>query len=449
MHFSKTIALKLVVLFLMVASLVEAVVEGKKNSPTFSSKLVLEKIRDERDYLLRQENPRWHAFFKKYDAARDRADNDVKTIYTASSLWTLLRMNDLERDERIVREIRPIARFLLSMQVKDGEQRGAFYYSRDAATGVRQERLVVGTASKTIFTLLQMYRRTHDRIYLVSAQRAGDWLVRRTAPDGRVFPVVRKSRDGVWKTFHGQSVLYSGQTLTALSRLYLVDPKPAYKLAADRIATRLLAQAEKSRYFIGDEFRRPNTVSTSWLAMAFLSYRQINPAPEYREAVYRATREILRHQIREKANPVAEGRYSDTKASSGNGWINEVMVEVYRQCLADIEQIKKTATTGAPRFHQTKSDIFLSTPQAPFDSAQTIRPTRVDLVQTKSDVAQAIPRTVRWLIQNIYADQNSRLLPNPARARGGSIRNSIEASVRTDAVCHTANSLIGFLDLLL
>lgn len=367
--------------------------------------LIRQKIREQRDYLLRQMHPHHHAFFKRYDARLDQADPDLRTIYTASSLWTLLLMNDLEKDERIVSRIRPIARFLLSMQVKDGDHRGAFYYSKNSSTGKNRARLVVGTASKTIFTLLELYRRTGNKKYLRAAQNAGDWLVRQTVADGRVFPVVRKSRGGQWKTLTPQSVLYSGQVLTALSRLYQVTPKSEYRNAADRIAVRLLKQAEDSRYFVGDEFRPPNTISTSWLAMAFLSYSHINPDPAYRRAVYLASHKLIEYQIRDFSNILDDGRYKDTKASSGNGWINEVLVEVYRQSAAD---------------------------------------GRLD----SDDYTRAVTRTTRWLIQNMYSYENSYHIPNPARARGGSIRDSVEEAVRTDAVCHGGNSLIGYLDIL-
>lgn len=372
---------------------------------TLDARLVREKIREQKNYLLRQLDPKLHAFFKRYDARIDTAETDLRTIYTASALWTLLLANDLERDERIVRQIRPIADFLLGMQVPDGDNAGAFYYSIDRLTGQKRPRLVVGTASKTIFTLLELHRRLRDPRYLLAAERAGDWLIRQTEPDGRVLPVVSQTPSGKWRTSKSQSVLYSGQVLTALSRLYTATGKPEYKEAADRIAARLLAKARESRFFVGDDFRQPNTVSTSWLAMAFLSYSRITPDRAYREAVYSAAQALIRLQIRDFSDILNDGRYADTWATSGNGWMNEVLVEVYRQSVADGRE-------DGP------------------------------------DYLRAVTRSTRWLIQNIYSYENSYHIPNPDRARGGSIRNSVEEAVRTDAVCHGGNSLIGYWQIL-
>ena len=63
------------------------------------------------------------------------------------------------------------------------------------------------------------------------------------------------------------------------------------------------------------------------------------------------------------------------------------------------------------------------------------------------DYAKSMNRGTRWLIQNIYSPENSYHIPNPLRAQGGSIRDSKEETVRTDAVCHGGNSLVGVLGL--
>jgi hypothetical protein len=86
----------------------------------------------------------------------------------------------------------------------------------------------------------------------------------------------------------------------------------------------------------------------------------------------------------------------DIWATSGNVWMNEVLVPIHDRC-----------------------EMFRA----------------------------AIQRTARGLIQNTYSPENSCHLPNPERARGGSIRNDQVEQVCTDAVCHAANSLIGLLPL--
>ena len=64
-------------------------------------KLIKKKILEQKEYLLRQMDHTYFAFFKRYDALNDTPDKDLRTIYTASSLWTLMQLNDFQKDERI------------------------------------------------------------------------------------------------------------------------------------------------------------------------------------------------------------------------------------------------------------------------------------------------------------------------------------------------------------
>jgi len=105
-----------------------------------------------------------------------------------------------------------------------------------------------------------------------------------------------------------------------------------------------------------------------------------------------------------KPNILEDGRYFDTCATSGNGWMNEVLVPVYQRCIA----------TRQPRCEQFRANL---------------------------------DRTARWLIQNTYSPENSVQIPNPDRAHGGAIGKEKVEQVRTDALCHAANSLIGMLRL--
>lgn len=377
-------------------------------------------IREQKEYLLRNYDRAHFAFFKLYDARNDAPENRLRTIYTASGLWTLLQMNDFEPDPRIQALIGPMTDYLLSMQVTQGEHKGAFYYSYYPATQRKERRLVVGTASKTIFTLLDLYRRSGDARLLASARAAGDWLLTRVGPRGWVYPVVKWS-DGkkrYWE-IQNQSVLYSSQTLSALSRLAKVTGEARYLDAATRVAGRLVRISRKTDYFVGDRYRPPNTISTSWVAMSLLDYHAASQNPRFLKAAFRAAHKVMERQLRDPKALVDYGRFSDTRTSSGNGWMNEVLVEVYRQCLAN-----------------QRSDC--------------------------SEIEAALRLTSRWLLQNVYDDANAYQIPNPERARGGSIRGPVsgygklktrsgdatQVSVRTDAVCHGANSLIGVLQLL-
>lgn len=377
-------------------------------------------IHEQKEYLLRSYDHTYSAFFKLYDARNDVPEDRLRTIYTASGLWTLLLMNDFEPDPRIQALVGPMTDYLLSMQVKEGEFKGAFYYSYYSKTKQLQKRFVVGTASKTIFTLLDLHRRTGDARFLESATAAGHWLVTRVGKQGWVYPVVvwSEEKQRYWQV-QDQSVLYSSQTLSALSRLAAVTGEPAFLDAAKRIAQRALRRAKKSDFFVGDQFRPPNTISTSWTAMSFLDYYAASKDARFSKGAFAAGQQVLNRLMRDPSVLADYGRYSDTRTSSGNGWMNEVLVEVYRQCLA----LKRNDCAG---------------------------------------YEEAMRLTTRWLLQNIYTLENSYQIPNPPRARGGSIRgavsgygktvsqsgDAVQVSVRTDAVCHGGNSLIGVMQMM-
>jgi hypothetical protein len=369
-----------------------------------SPELIASKIRDQREYLLRQIHPEYHAFFKLYDAKNDVTETRLRTIYTASSLWTFLQMDRFEKDERLENLVRPMADYLLSMQVKSGRHAGAFHYSFDPLKKEKQDRFVVGTSAKTIFTLLKLYELTKEAPYLDAARLAGTWLAGQTQADGQVFPVVKRNAKGKWVQLKKQSFLYSGQTLSALSRLAVATGEGPYKEAASRIAERLLSLAQAADYFVGDGYREPNTVSTSWLVMSLLDYARLAPQPRLEQVISLAVKRLLERQMKDPGDRVRWGLYGD-RFTSGNGWVNEVMVEVVRHCRA----------VGGTGCEEYENALLLST---------------------------------RWLAQNFYSLENAYAIPNPARALGGAIRSPNDPSVRTDAVCHGANGFIGVLDLL-
>jgi len=367
---------------------------------------VLAAVRDQRDYLLRQIDPVHHGFFKVYSARFDRRQERLRVTYTASAVWTLLQMRDVESDPRIDAVIGPAVDFLLSMQVAAGPHRGAFHYSFKPATGEKRERFVVGTVAKTVFTLLELSRRSGEPRYLEAAKRAGEWLLTRVRKDGRVVAATTRIRStGQLKDFERQSVLYSSEMLSALSRLYGATGDRRYRRSADRIARLLVAQGEANGFVFGDDFRKPNTVSTSWVAMALIDYTDAMPSAAMERALFAAAHQVISRQHVVPKNLLEDGRYFDTWATSGNGWMNEVLVPVYKRCVA-------RGRVGCARY-------------------------RV-----------ALQRTTRWLVQNTYSPENSYHIPNPERARGGAIRNSKVEAVRTDAVCHAGNSLIGVLQIM-
>ncbi len=349
-------------------------------------------------YLLRMQHPERHGWFQKYDALHDRGGSRLRTIYTASSLLSLLRLQRLRPDPAIARVVEPTAAFLLSMQVQDGPQAGAFRYSMDVLTGEKNCRLMAGTASKTIYTLLALHREYGGATYLRAARRAGDWLLTLAEPDGRVIPKVVCRGEG-WSVSRRQSFLYSGQVLSALSRLHAATRDPRYYRAATRIAERTVAELARQHDFIGDDYRAPNSISTSWAAMSLSDYAAVNDDPVYLDAIDRAAAQVLWRQIRDEGDVFDHGRFLDTMSTSGNGWVVEVLGELHRACLE-----RRRPDCG--RFRD------------------------------------AMVAGSRWLLQNAYNAANSFDIPNPARAEGGMIGSILQKQVRTDAVGHGLNGLM-------
>jgi len=350
-------------------------------------------------------HPQLHGFFKFYDAAQDKSENLLRTIYSASSLYTLLKGYPLNKDPKIEQLFKPIAQFILSNQLQDGPNAGGFYYGYNPVTNKKTCRVVVGTASKTIFTLLELNRfYPNDPQYLQAARKAGDWLLRMVQPEGQVTPTAVCGK-GDWQYRHQQSLLYSGQVLSALSRLYGVTQDPRYLQGATRIATYFVSLVKEKGALLGDDFRPANSISTSWVMMSLIDFAKVNPEPLYREIIEQLSAKILSRQITNKEDIFSNGRYLDAMTTSGNGWINEVMGVLHGFCI---------------------DNKMLNCQQ----------------------YQQAMTLTSRWLIQNAYSKENTYNVKNPAHAIGGFITNFTTQTVRTDAVCHGVNSLINLLSMI-
>ena len=371
---------------------------------TLNRSLIEQQLERAKHYLLTIMDPRLHGFPKSYDAATDTPENRLRTIYTASSLYTLLKMDAWKKDPAIEKQIKPIAGYLLSMQCMKGPCRGAFHYSYFLDQQQREQRFVVGTASKTIFTLIDLWHQTHDKRYLESAKLAANWLVSMVNTDGSVNPVL-ELKDGKWHKETRFSFLYSGQVLSALSRLYVVSPDEHYRKAADRIATLFRNKMQQNGgKVLGDEYREANSVSTSWVAKAVYDYSRIDKNPDNHKVVFQAMDAVLTHLVNAPYDPYYDGSIYDDPSSSGTGWVNEVLIDVNQLCRED-------GRSDCDRYRD------------------------------------AMVHITRWLIQRSYVGPNTYAIRNPQRALGGSIRNYGETIVRTDAVCHGNNSLIGLLEI--
>jgi len=367
--------------------------------------IIQEKIRAAKGYLLRAMDPDYHGFYKRYDALADKSEKRLRTIYSASSLWTLMKVYDWDADAEIAKRIPQIADFLLSMQVTEAPHAGAFYYSLSLKDGAKESSFVVGTASKTIFTLLELYRRFEDARYLQAAQKAGDWLLTTQKEDGTLTTSYRL-KDSRWIEGKGFSTLYHGQVLSALSRLYRVTQDKKYLAAVIKLANLIMERARRQDYFLHDDYRlADDPIPTSWGIMSLLDYYKATSHPEAKDVLLKLTDQLVKRQFSNAEDILNCGRFEGELSSSGAGWINEVFSELY---LYGIREGWNNA----------------------------------DLMRIK----QSILLVTRWLIQNTYSVENTYFLKNPQRAMGGLIRNFKEEAVRTDAVCHGVNGYVNMLD---
>lgn len=302
-----------------------------------------------------------------------------------------------------VKNFKLIASFILSNQVPTGPNAGGFYYGYEPKTDEKVCRVVVGTTSKTIFTLLELHKFYPDEEnYLASAINAGDWLLKMVNLDGEVTPIADCST-GKWQYDDRQSLLYSGQVLSALSRLYAQTGQKLYYDGAKKIADNFVSLVEQRGPLLGDQYRPPNSISSSWVLMSLVDFAKVEPSQIYRSALLEVAETIVSRQIQNFSDVYNHGRYLDAMTTSGNGWLNEVMGDLYNFCMEeeDAEDCQK----------YYKAMILSS----------------------------------RWLLQNSYTAQNTYNVKNPERAIGGFITNLNSPTVRTDAVCHGINSLLATL----
>lgn len=369
---------------------------------TVTREALQEQIQRSQAYLLRAMNQQWHGFFKFYHANTDQSETLLRTVYSSSSLYTLLQLDSWHPNAQLSGYFRPVAQFILSNQVISGPQAGGFYYAFDPVTKQRQPRVVVGTTAKTIFTLLVLHRRYSDEsTYLDAAKKAGDWLLTMVKPNGQVIAYAEYAH-GDWHYGLKQSLLYSGQVLSALSRLYAATNDKRYEQGAQKIADYLLLLVSRHGPLLGDEYRPANSISSSWVLMSLLDFTKIHPRQQQTKLIERIAQTILARQITNQEDAYNQGRYLDAMTASGNGWINEVMGNLYDFC-------QKNKLTNCSQYQHA---MILSS---------------------------------RWLLQNAYTVENTYAVKNPQRAIGGFITNFSSPTVRTDAVCHGVNGLLALI----
>jgi len=369
---------------------------------SLDKELILQKIEQGKEFLLRAQHEDEHGFYKRYDAPNDDFGRRLHTVYSASIIYTLLKLHDFDEDERILESVPDWGDFLLSMQSKDAETYGAFHYSYYYASGTKEPRFVVGTAALSIFTLLDLYQLTDDSRYLQSAKLGGDWLTTMQKPDG-IMKAYKIYEGGESLYGEKESLLYNGQVLAALSRLYRVTGEARYYETAEKIAEHFAERVAKEGCYLGDDYRWQNPISSAWVVMSLLDFYKVNDDDRYKDIIVRCGCELLKRQEDHISNPVYYGSWHGAYSTSGNGWLAEVAMEMYRFC-------QEQDMEGCDRYKE------------------------------------AVLKVILWIIQNTYSEENTFLLREPEKAIGGIFWSYEDRYVRTDSLCHGLNAYIGIVN---
>ncbi|WP_437510909.1 D-glucuronyl C5-epimerase family protein [Sorangium sp. So ce1099] len=378
--------------------------EGLVPVRSLDKALLTKRIEEGKGYLLRVIDPQHKGVHKYYHAPADRFENELHTIYTASTALTLLKLHAYKPDERLLRVATDAAGFMMSMQSHDERDRtaGGFFYSFDLERKRPERRLVVGTASKSIFTLIELHGVTKDKKYLESAVRAADWLIAMQRPNGSVRSALSGEDGGAWKVQGKESMLYTGQVLSALSRTYRATNNKKYLDAAGQTADFLLARIAKKGCFLGDDYRKPNPISSSWAVLSLLDFAKASGDPRFEQAVFRCADDLVKRQWRRPEDAYRYGRWQRSLSSSGTGWLAEVMSEVYHHC-------RQKSMEGCERYKD------------------------------------AVVAAIRLLLQYTYGPENSFVVKNPQVAAGGVFWSVRDRYVRTDSVCHAMNAYLNMI----
>lgn len=371
---------------------------------SFDKSLLTKRIEEGQAYLLRVLDPNKDGAHKYYYAQNDSFEPELHTIYTASTALTLLKLHAKSGDAKLLDRAKKAAAFMTSMQSTDEKDHtaGGFFYTFDLRTGKPERKLVVGTASKSIFTLIELAQVTKDGKYLETAKKAADWLISMQLPTGAARAHLSQNEGGPWTVTAKESTLYTGQVLSALSRTYRATKDTKYLDAAAKTATYLASKVDAQGCYVGDEYRKPNPVSSSWLVLSLLDFAKASGDKRFEDIVFRCSRDLVNRQWRRPEDVYRHGRWKGSLSSSGTGWLAEVMSEVYGFCR---DKGKESC------------DLY----------------------------KEAVVLAVRQIVQNTYSAENDFVVKNPSVADGGVFWSVRERYVRTDSVCHAMNAYLNIL----
>jgi len=434
-----------------------AITEGVVAIKELKKRLIREKIEQGKEVLLKLEHPDYHGFYKYWLVSEDnKTEPRLHTVYSASIIYTLLHVYDFEkstensdatvakssprawalrpsRTEEILEKVNDWGGFLLTMQNKNksSDYYGAFSYSLFFLENPKKEinkiefsaiddgkrevddfyidkkgkqlRYVSGTSALNIFTMLRLYDLTNKEKYLESAKLAGDWLTDIQKENGVIIPYF-EYKDRGWVHGNRESLLYEGQVLSALSRLYRETDQERYYNTAQKIANRFVSKYEQNdgQYITGD-YRDENPISNSWVVYSLMDFYRASNTKEkkskYIEIIFNLSSEILKHQRDDKNDLSDYGRWDRAYSTSGNGWISEVMTDSYRFCLS-----------------QGRNDC--------------------------QKYKKAVIKVIRWLVQNTISEENSFWFDESEEMIGGILWSPYSKYIRTDSICHGLNGYI-------
>ncbi len=386
-------------------------------------------------YLLRSMDPTYGGVHKFYYPSSDSREPQLHTIYTASTIFTLLKIYARSPEPELRAHIDRAAAFLMRMQEGASERRnfGAFAYSFDLKSKQAEQRWVVGTSAKSIYTLILLHELSGEARYRTAAMHAADWLLTMQQRSGRVHASLQWTRNGDWRVSDKESILYTGQVLSALARMYRATEEQRYLNGAARTAEYLLHKIGREGCYLGDDYRKPNPISSSWAVLSLFDFFLATGDARSERVVFECADELLGRQIQAKradgvdsAEAMRVGRWQRALSSSGNGWLAEVMAELYVYC-------RKSA--GADGAHVAGDLPAKGSGRA---VAAISKGRRGDCARYR----RAIVDVFRLLMQHTYTAESTFMVRNPAAAIGGVFWSARKRYVRTDAVCHAMNAYL-------
>jgi len=379
-------------------------VQGLVPPRTYDKALLTKRIEEGKNYLMRVFDAERNGVHKYYYAQADRFEPELHTIYTASTGLTLIKLNAYNGDKSLLDKAKSAAEFMLSMQSHNEADHtaGAFFYTFDLQRKQPERKLVVGTSSKTIFTLLELHALTKDKKYLDAATLSADWLISMQRPDGSVRSYLTNKGGERWMVSKKESMLYTGQVLSALSRVHRATGNVKYLNAAAQTAGYLAGKVTNGGCWLGDEYRKPNPISSSWVILSLLDFVKATADEKFESLVLRCAGELLGKQRKKPEDIYRNGRWQGSLSSSGTGWLAEVYSELYLYC-------KEKGKGDCDKYKD------------------------------------AVVRAIRQIMQYTYTPESSFMLKNPEAASGGVFWSVMDRYVRTDAVCHAMNAYLNML----